>query len=457
MRAALPVVAVLLLSAVPAAADPAEDGLLVQKGTVVSGPTPYGPCSAAGRGREASPALASGQRPEEPLVVWQQDAGHDAFVDIDTSSAGLGSTAGDLGVGPCAPGGAADQSVSAPSVATGPDGSRWTATTVSGFERGQVVLARLRPGGSWQRTVVHELAPGVPPLLLLATTVVVDPVDPETVHVAYVRNHVPAGTVAVHRVSSDGGATWSPESIMSVGPTPLGFDFAEQLVALGGARLLALSTEVDQVGMVGLTSDYVQRGDLTQAPIVVRARTSDDSGRTWSLPRPVLVLRNGGVRDREEGGTALRSLVRPSVAVGPDGAVHVAGESVAADGSETLVLVARSTDGGLSWATPRAIEVDGLALCTAVAVDGSGRVAVSWLGVDQHTMQAAWSVAATRRGGAWTSAQPLSETFDLRALAPAYVGDQGALLGLRKGFAAATVVGTGDEANPSDVVLTTLR
>ncbi len=63
----------------------------------------------------------------------------------------------------------------------------------------------------------------------------VDPLQPETVHVAYVRNHFPAATLAVHRVSSNGGATWSPEQPMSVGPTPLAYDFVEQLVALGAS------------------------------------------------------------------------------------------------------------------------------------------------------------------------------------------------------------------------------
>ena len=71
-------------------------------------------------------------------------------------------------------------------------------------------------------------------------------------------------------------------------------------------------------------------------------------------------------------------------------------------------------------------------------------------------MDARWQIATERGGRDWV-AQPLSDVFDLRALAPVAVGDQGALVGLRRGFAAATVVGTGGPQNPSDVVLTTLR
>ena len=461
MRPALPAAAVLLLTAVPAVASPPADGLQTLRSSVVSGPSPYGPCAAGhGRGVEASPALLVDARPEGVDVVWQQDASHGAGGEITTASAGVASTAGDVGAGACAPAGRPGEVVSAPSAAVGPDGTRWVATAVTGQDRAQVVVARRSGRGAWTPNVVAAFDPASVPLSYLPPTVAVDPQDPLTVHVAYSRNHFPAGTLAVHRVSRDGGQTWSGEHLMSVGPTPLGYDFAEQLVALGGDRLLAISTEVDEAGLLTLAPDYLGALDLTQAPVVHRARTSPDGGTTWSPPVTVHRLANGGVRDRERGGTALRSLVRPSVVVGSDGAVHVAGESVAEDGSRTTVLLSTSKDRGRTWTRGTAAAVDGVALAASVAVDGSGRLAVSYLDLSRDEpgggLDARWQIATERGGGAWV-AQPLSDAFDLRVLAPVAVGDQGALVGLRRGFAAATVVGTGSAENPSDVVLTTLR
>lgn len=473
MRPVLLVLPALLLTALPAVAEPQEEPLRVQRTAVVSGSSAYGACARPHRqGLEASPALLAGRNPLEPDVVWQQDASRGGGADIATSAAGLRSTAGDLGVGLCGADRAPGTVTSAPSVAVGPDGTQWSAAAVNGPQRDAVVVARRTPGAKWVALPVSVETMAGPGYEYLPPTIAVDPQDPDVVHVAYSRNHFPAGTLAVHRSSTDGGGTWSAEHRIDVGPTPFGYDFAEQLVALGGPDLLALSTEVDQAGLPALLPDYLSRGDLTQAPIVVRARRSTDGGVSWSLPQTVLTLANGGVRDRsrpaqgsgtgidDDGDTALRSLVRPSVAVAPDGAVHVAAESVAQDGDSTQVLVARLPKGSATWTTVRPGTVPGVAFAASVAVDGDGRLAVSYLAQSgtgtAEALPAQWQVAVLRPDGTW-GAQPLGATFDLRRLASSYVGDQGALLGLRHGFAAATVVGTGDPEDPSDVVLTTLR
>lgn len=465
MRTAVLAAVTVALSALPAAAQAPEEALRVVRSEVVSGPSPYDDCADGRlRGAEASPALAVTHRPSSLAVVWQQDASHDAGGEITTVSSGIGSNAGDVGAAECAPGARPGETASAPSLAVGADGTQWAATTVGGQDRWQVVVARRQPRGSWQPGVVAEFDPATVPTSYLPPTVAVDPADPAVVHVAYARNHFPAGTLAVHRVTRDGGATWSAEHVIGAGATVLAYDFAEQLAVLPGGRLLAVSTEVDQADLAVLAPDYVDNGDLTQAPVVHRARVSDDGGQTWSLPVDVLRLDNGGVRDREpkpEGPrTALRSLVRPSVALAPDGAVHVAGESVAGDGTRTALLVATSRDSGESWTSEVAATTPGLGLAASVAVDGTGRLAVSWLSLSRDRpaddeLTAEWRIAS-QRGARWMPAQPLSQPFDLRLLAPVFVGDQGALVGLRRGFAAATVVGTGRAGDPSNVVLSVL-
>jgi hypothetical protein len=187
-------------------------------------------------------------------------------------------------------------------------------------------------------------------------------------------------------------------------------------------------------------------------------RRSIDGGVTWSPPTLALRLTNGGVRDRDVPGTALRSLVRPSVAVGPDGVLHIAGESVSPDGTSTEVLVASPCEAG--WCTTTAATVPGLAIAASVAVDQTGELAVSWLDLSgdvrgDRELDAQWHWSSVGPKG-WSEPRAFTREFDLRTLAPAYVGDQGALLGHQRGFWAAPVVGTRLDANPSDVLLVRL-
>jgi hypothetical protein len=429
---------------------------------VVSGPSPYGACAdGQQRGAEASPAVAVGARDNDLVVAWQQDPTHLAGGAVTTEAAGLLSTSGPFGGGSCSTGGRSGERAESPSLSRGADGTLWAASVANADERSSVIVSRRAPDASWTSTPIATMERSGLPIPYFPATIAADPDDAARLHVAYVRNHFPAGTVAVHRSSSDSGRTWSDEHVIGLGPTPLAYDFAEQLVALGGNALLAVSTEVDQAHLATLASDYVGGPDLTQAPIVLRARRSTDGGSTWSLPVDVLRLANGGVRDRERDGTALRSLVRPSVVRAADGTVHVAAESVAADGRRTELLLGSSRDGGASWSRSVAATVQGIALAAAVASDGTGRLALSWLDLSldrpgDGPLTAAWRIATTGEPGGWSAPAALSEPFDLRPLAPSYVGDQGALVGLRRGFAAATVVGTGQQ-DPSDVVLSVLR
>lgn len=421
-------------------------GPRVAEQRTLSGPSPLPEgCAPAGslRGAEASPvALRDG---DAVRVLWQQDPRHGAGGFVETHSPAVRGAGG----GACSAGGRIGEEALMPSAVVGPDGATWVAVVVNGPETSRISVER----DGVARTV--EELPAVPSgsTSYLHATIAVDRADPDVVHVAYVRNHFPAGTVALHRVSRDRGDTWSDPHVISAGVTPLGYDFREQLVALGGERLLALSTEVDAGDMPTILPTSVERLDLTQAPVVIRARNSDDGGATWSTPRIVLDLPNRPVRD-PAGGTALRSLVHPSVVVEPDGTVLVAAEAVLHEGG-TRLLVASSEDGGGSWVVTGPVGMPGLGLHAAVAVDDRGRRALSWLQVDPATTAWQWKVVV-HDGTGWSAPLDLSPVFALRPLADSYVGDVGALVGLGSGFAAATVVGTGVPSNPSDIVLTTI-
>jgi hypothetical protein len=81
---------------------------------------------------------------------------------------------------------------------------------------------------------------------------------------------------------------------------------------------------------------------------------SFDAGATWTITQSAFSVC--------EGGEFLRA-TDPWVTIGPDGTVHqiavASTGGVFGDGSSNAVLVARSTDGGRTWATPVALIRDG--------------------------------------------------------------------------------------------------
>ena len=443
-----PALAVVFLLATPvgalAASRPDASVQVVSRTVLSAPPTTCATGSPFVRGAEGSPAAVAERH--RITAVWQQDVTHGGDAEIGTGSASLSNRLG----GPCgAPSGG--DATQMPAVATGPDGRIWTATAVNGGQVSRVLLSdgRSAPLVVDERQGATGAGTGfLPPGLA---------VDGTTVHVTYVANTAPLVVRGLHRSYDTRTRLWSPVHPLTIGATPALYDFREQLVALGKGHLLALSTEVDQPGLATLAPSYLQHRDLTQAPIVVRARRSDDAGATWGQPQVVLTLANGAARDPAPGSdsaNALRSLVHPSVAVGPDGSVHVAAESVRPGGGTDL-LTRSSTDGGATWSAVRSLARPDLALHASVAVDARHRVALSWLDVDSTGagLPATWRAALL--GSTATTA--LSRPFSLRALAPAYVGDQGALVGLERGFGAVTVVGTGDPLDRTDVVLVRLR
>ncbi len=167
---------------------------------------------------------------------------------------------------------------------------------------------------------------------------------------------------------------------------------------------------------------------------------STDHGDTWSDPvviapvAPVGLAKSMiGVRD----GAGL-----PSIAVDPGtGAVYVAWQdSRFAAGDHDGIAIARSFDGGLTWAPP--VQANGVpdvpAFTPAVAVADDGTVGVTYYDVREDDPQAAafrvtaWLATSQDRGATWSD-QRLSSAFDLR---PALIADSYYFLGDYQGLAA---------------------
>lgn len=152
--------------------------------------------------------------------------------------------------------------------------------------------------------------------------------------------------------------------------------FGAQLAVDGRGRLHVAWIDADEVGV----------GSLAPPPNPIMARSSADGGATWS--EPVRVSDAGRQR-----------VVAPTLAVGADGAVHVAYYDLLDDAvdyrgvegpvwdGEWEVVVASSTDGGASFAEgeviaePRPHErimVVFTAASPALATGGDGRVCAAW-------------------------------------------------------------------------------
>jgi hypothetical protein len=79
----------------------------------------------------------------------------------------------------------------------------------------------------------------------------------------------------------------------------------------------------------------------------VLAAVTMDGGRTWRTSKPAFSVCAGGSYERASD---------PWVSIAPDGTVHFAALVLNNAGAVTAVMASRSTDGGLTWSAPMAID-----------------------------------------------------------------------------------------------------
>lgn len=151
--------------------------------------------------------------------------------------------------------------------------------------------------------------------------------------------------------SDDRGATWSPAVSVTDDSVFGSHNFHSLHAAPDGGVLVAWLD-----GRHGKSATYVTR--------------SADGGRTWAP------------NVRVELGEAC-PCCRTAIASGPDGATYLAWRTVL-PGNVRDVVIARSTDAGLTWSEPLRVHADGWVFdgCPhagpSVQVDGAGRVHVAW-------------------------------------------------------------------------------
>jgi hypothetical protein len=283
-------------------------------------------------------------------------AGADAGVAADPARAGLRFAGAPR---PAAPGAA--EPGSAPTVAVAPDGRRAVAWVTA-------------PGGGADgrlRVAVADAAgrPLAPPAELRDPLGPVEPHGEAPPKVAFgpggavyalwvVGKEVPGRRFPLSALrfarSADGGRTWGAPASVTDRPQPFGSFNFHSLQAAGGDTVFAAWLD----GRDGQSATYLAR--------------STDGGRTWG--------RN--VRVSPPGRPSC-PCCRTAVAAGRGDTVYAAWRDVA-PGDVRQVVVARSADGGRTWAAPVAAQRDGWVFggCPhagpSLAVDTAGRVHVAW-------------------------------------------------------------------------------
>jgi hypothetical protein len=203
--------------------------------------------------------------------------------------------------------------------------------------------------------------------------------------------------------SSDGGGTFAPAITVNDNPreSPARISFHNLAVASDGtvyaswidARVRDLVREVAYRQGANATAHEGHAEPGTEMRIAV----SHDGAVTFG---PSLIV---------DGDTC--PCCRTSLALGGGGEIYVAWRKIFAGGIRDIV-VARSTDGGVSFAAPRPVHRDGWEFpgCPhagpSLAVDDSGRLHVAWY-TGREGRQGLWYVFSDDRGETFSEPSPI--------------------------------------------------
>ncbi|MGH8482186.1 MAG: sialidase family protein, partial [Nevskiaceae bacterium] len=329
-----------------------------------------------------------------------------------------------------------------PWVTFGPGGAAyWMAMTITDTPAQDItgmLVSRSTDGGlTWETPIVLQ-ADDDPRLLNDKNSMTADPNDADVVYAVWDRLRTANGEIAssgqgrenvfglgfkgpiLFTRTTDGGDTWeAAREIYDPGP---GAQTIGNLVAvLADGTLLNLFTEIH------FDSDQPDGATL-------RVIRSTDQGATWSAPVTVAPMLSVGTQDPATGAPVRGGSILGSIATGPGGGdVWVAWQDsryffeVCANppcvGPGDSIVLARSTDGGLSWGAPVLVPPDAQvqAFTPFVHVAADGTVGVTYYDLRDDTtdpdyLLTSYWLATSADGVAWTERR-VSGPFDL-AIAP---------------------------------------
>jgi hypothetical protein len=263
-------------------------------------------------------------------------------------------------------------------------------------------------------------------------SVVADPNDPKRAfltwsHFSYTGDVQTGGDVRFAR-SADGGKSWSKP--VEIHESPEGKAIVEsRLQLLSNGTLLDVFGEPPAQPVTAVQQIYATR--------------SNDVGHTWSQPVRIAKVAQSPILDPDTDKPIYEFCCLYSSATAPNNDAYLAYTKVAGARSGE-VFVARSQNGGRSWAAPRAVvRLPAQTFMPAVAVADDGVVGVTWYDFrrdepgDNTLTTDYWFAYSRDRGKHWHQSH-LGGPFDLhssrRTQRP--VGAYEGLAGLEHGFAA---------------------
>jgi hypothetical protein len=284
-------------------------------------------------------------------------------------------------------------------------------------------------------------------------TITADPVAAGFVYAVWDRLDPDGNGPTLLARSTDGGTTWEAAREIYVPAVAGGVSqtIGNRIVVIpAGAQrgvLVNAFTQIDTVAGSSTARLAVQR--------------SLDRGLTWEPPVFVADKLTVGTVDAASGLPIRDGGIVPTFAAGPDGGLWIAWQDARfTAGAHDAIALSRSTDGGLSWSAPVAVNRDPSvpAFTPVLQVRSDGLVGLLHYDLrndtpDPATLPANAWLLTSRDGVNWSEAAA-SPTFDLRAAPNAgglFLGDYHGLVGAVGGFMALLVTTTPDTNNRTDV------
>jgi hypothetical protein len=460
----------------------------------VSGPSPFAPgCNGAPqtgvlyRNAEVEPWVStSPENPRNLVSVWQQDRwsnggsqGNLTGVSFDRGQSWSRPTPPPFTR--CAGGTAANggdyERASDPWVSFGGDGSaHQIALAVNDSnDTSAVLVSTSRNGGrDWGRITTLQ-RDTTAELFNDKETITADPRNGRFVYAVWDRlqtqtpedpNSPFSGDTLFAR-STDGGRTWEPtRTILDFPDNSNVQTLGNQIVVLGDGTLVNVFDLIDN----GLPLVAIQR--------------STDRGVTWSDATVVDVLLSSasqgqGVVDPLDGHPVRTGDLLPDAAADPrsgSDTLHIVWQDVRFTLAAPLpifndqIVIASSTDGGLSWSDPRRVSENKLtqAFTGSVELNERGRIGVTYYDFTSDDpsggpLDTDYWFTASRDGGATFSARErlTRRSFDMRTAPDAngfFVGDyEGLATAVRRFLPVFVTTRNGNVANRTDVFSTDVR
>jgi hypothetical protein len=246
-----------------------------------------------------------------------------------------------------------------------------------------------------------------------------DPTDNNYVYAVWDRLEGPAGGPSYLALTGNAGTSWqAARSIYDPGVNNQTIGNIILVTPVG--TLVDLFNEIDNTG--GANSAHL------------RAIRSSDHGTSWSAPVDVAEILSVGTTDPRNGAPVRDSSLLFTTTVSAAGVIYVAWQDARfSSGARDAIALSQSSDGGLTWSAPVAVNANtsAPAFTPTVAVNANGDLAVTYYDLrnlsksESMLLADCWMVVSS--DGTHFTESHISGSFDLhlapKATAGYFLGD----------------------------------